>query len=56
MIAPRAQGRAVPGQSGRHTLREAVAAGALLSARLSLIIVVAELGVPAGARGRVGAG
>jgi Kef-type K+ transport system membrane component KefB len=29
----------------RHTLREAVAAGALLSARLSLIIVVAELGV-----------
>jgi Kef-type K+ transport system membrane component KefB len=29
----------------RYTLREAVAAGALLSARLSLIIVVAELGV-----------
>ena len=29
----------------RHTLREAVGAGFLLSARLSLIIVVAELGV-----------
>lgn len=32
----------------RHSLREAVAAGALLSARLSLIIVVAELGVELG--------
>ncbi len=32
----------------RHTVREAVAAGALLSARLSLIIVVASLGVELG--------
>jgi Kef-type K+ transport system membrane component KefB len=32
----------------RHSLREAVAAGVLLSARLSLIIVVAELGVQLG--------
>lgn len=32
----------------RHSLREALAAGALLSARLSLIIVVAELGVQLG--------
>jgi Kef-type K+ transport system membrane component KefB len=32
----------------RHTLREVLAAGALLSARLSLIIAVAELGVELG--------
>jgi len=33
----------------RHSLRETLAAGALLSARLSLIIAVAELGVRLGA-------
>ncbi len=32
----------------RHTLREALAAGALMSARLSLIIAIAELGVELG--------
>ena len=32
----------------RHSLREALAAGALMSARLSLIIAIAELGVELG--------